>query len=57
MSGEDGIEEEVKDEMEEIRQRIAGLEVAADKRRHAEECWAEAMALLLGKVGARRDRE
>ena len=57
MSGEVDIEEEVKGEMEEIRQRIAGLEVAADKRRHAEECWAEAMALLLGKVGARRDRE
>ena len=57
MSGEVDIEEEVKNEMEEIRQRIAGLEVAADKRRHAEEYWAEAMALLLGKVGARRDRE
>jgi len=56
MSGESDIEEEVKGEMEEIRQRIAGLEVAADKRKRAEECWAEAMSLLVGKVGVKKDR-
>ena len=57
MSDEDDIEEEVKNEMEKIRQRIAGLEVAADKRKRAEEYWAEAMAILSGRVGMRRDGE
>jgi len=57
MSGEDEIKEEVKNELEGMRQRIAELEILAEKQKHAEKCWVEAMAILIGKVGARKDRE
>ena len=57
MSGEDEIREEVKNELEEMRQRITELEIMKEKRKHAEKCWAEVMALLIGKAGARRDRD
>jgi len=57
MSGEDEIKEEVINELEEMRQRIAELEILVDKRKHAEKCWVEAMAILVDKVGARKGRE
>ena len=57
MSGEDEIREEVKNELEEMRQRIAELEILVERRKHAEKCLAEAMTLLIGKVGVRKDGE
>jgi len=57
MGDEDKIKEEVKNELEEMRQRIAELEILVDKRKHAEKCWAEAMAILVEKVGVSKDGE
>jgi len=51
MGDEDKIKEEVINELEEMRQRIAELEILVDKRKHAEKCWAEAMAILVDRVG------
>ncbi len=51
MADEDKIKEEVINELEEMRQRIAELEILVDKRKHAEKCWAEAMAILVDRVG------
>jgi len=57
MDEENDIKEQVRNELEEIHQRIAELEIPVDKRKGAEECWAEAMAILVDKVGARKDGE
>ena len=45
---EDEIKKQVMNELEEIRQQIAKLEILESKRKNAEKCWAEAMALLAG---------
>ncbi len=54
MDEEDDIKEQVRSELEGIHQRTAELETLMDKRKHAEKCWTEAMAILVDKVGARK---
>jgi len=57
MDEDDDIKERVRNELEEIHQRIVELEILVDKRKHAEKCWAEATAILVDKVGARKGGE
>lgn len=55
MDEEDDIKEQVRNELEEIHQRIAEMEIPVDKRKGAEKCWAEAMAILADKIVARKN--
>ena len=55
MADEDEIREQVMGELEEMRKQIAGLEVTEAKRKKAEECWAEVMALLVDSIGTRKE--
>ena len=55
MDDEDEIKEQVISELVEIRQRIADLEILDVKRKHAEKCWAEVMALLIGTLSAKKE--
>jgi len=54
MADEDDIKEQVRGELAEIHQRIAEVEIPVDKRKRAEKYWAEAMAILADKVGAKK---
>ena len=57
MNNQDEINMQVLNELEDMRQQIAKLEILEAKRRNAEKCWAEVMAMLVGRLGVSKDQD
>ena len=56
MSNQEEIRSRLIKELEDIRQQIAQLEIVDSRRKRAEKYWAEAMAILVGKLGVNERR-